>query len=68
MTKVDINNLPYNYDFKYDNKCIYCSSIKTYPLFNDGGSRRKCMLCNQTFTSRIVIFQQSATLHMLCAE
>jgi hypothetical protein len=39
---------------KYSPICIFCSSSKTDPLVNDGGSFRRCVNCRKDFRATII--------------
>jgi hypothetical protein len=35
--------------YQYDNTCIFCKSINTFPLMNTPSSSRNCNNCKKTF-------------------
>lgn len=39
---------------KFSPICVFCSSFKTDPLVNDGGSFRRCSVCRKDFRAQII--------------
>jgi len=44
----------YGFRTVYSSKCIFCSSMESVSLMNDGGSFRQCNRCKKQFRATIL--------------
>ena len=49
-----VNPNTYRGEIKYGKNCIYCYSVNTIGLLNDGGCFRKCKTCRKNFSAQIL--------------
>ena len=39
---------------RFSPQCIFCSSLESIPLLNDGGTFRQCNRCKKQFKARLI--------------